>query len=345
MEKEVIDWDECFMRICHVIAKRSKDPNTQNGSAVVNSKRVVVGLGYNGFPRSVNDSVLPWEREGGFCDTKYAYVVHAEENAIYNSNAQTEGCVLYCTLFPCNECAKTIIQCGIKEIVFESDKYHDQDVWVAARKLFDLAGIKYRQYVCDMSDDKTTEKDEQKVKLKKISPIAVVPSYAYDGDAGLDLYATEDSKLKPGERTKIKTGIAMEIPEGRVGLIWDKSGVSMNKGLKTLGGVIDANFRGEIIVGMVNVSNENVVIARGDKIAQILIQSVEKIDFDVTEELSETERGEKLLGSSNNMKSLAEEIEELKESPKYKSENVTELIQEAPEIGVEEEENENASRW
>lgn len=147
--RQAISWDECFMRIARTIAERSKDPSTQAGAVVVDEKNIVVGLGYNGFPRGVDNEKFPWTREGDFLETKYAYVCHAEENAIYNSNAPTKNCKIYCTLFPCNECAKTIIQNGIKEIVFESDKYHDSDICRASRKLFDAAGVKYSQYRSD----------------------------------------------------------------------------------------------------------------------------------------------------------------------------------------------------
>ena len=141
-----LSWDELLMQIAHLIAERSPDPNTQAGACIVNNHHVVIGLGYNGWPRGIENDALPWEREGDFLNTKYAYVVHAEENAIYNANADVAGCQLYCTLFPCNECAKTIIQSGIKEIIFANDKYHDKDGWVASRKMLDLAGVKYRQY-------------------------------------------------------------------------------------------------------------------------------------------------------------------------------------------------------
>ncbi|MFA6553247.1 MAG: dCMP deaminase family protein [Patescibacteria group bacterium] len=143
---DYISWDECFMRMAHVIADRSKDPSTQAGAIIVNENKIVVGLGYNGFPRGIKDEQLPWEREGKLIDTKYAYVVHAEENAIYNSNAKAEGCTIYTTLFPCNECTKTIIQNGIKKVVYESDKYHDEEIWKASRRMMDLAGIEYVQY-------------------------------------------------------------------------------------------------------------------------------------------------------------------------------------------------------
>ncbi len=134
------------MRIAHTIAERSKDPSTQAGAVIADYDNIVKGLGYNGFPRGIDSDALPWERDGNLPDTKYAYVCHAEENAIYNASSPVKGCKIYCTLFPCNECAKAIIQNGIKEVIYESDKYHDDQIWVASRKMFDLAGIKYRQY-------------------------------------------------------------------------------------------------------------------------------------------------------------------------------------------------------
>jgi dCMP deaminase len=103
-------------------------------------------MGYNGFPRGIKDEDLHLDREGDFIITKYAYVVHAEENAVYNSNNAPKGCRLYCTLFPCNECAKTIIQNGIKEVIYASDKYHNEPIWVASRKLLEKAGVKYTLY-------------------------------------------------------------------------------------------------------------------------------------------------------------------------------------------------------
>lgn len=143
-----ISWDECFMRMSYIIAERSKDPSTQTGAVVVNEKNIVVGMGYNGWPRGIESGDLPWDREGSLEDTKYAYVCHAEENAIYNSNNSTEGGKIYCTLFPCNECAKTIIQNGIKEVVYDSNKYDDTPAVKASKKMFKLAGVKLRQYSC-----------------------------------------------------------------------------------------------------------------------------------------------------------------------------------------------------
>jgi len=145
--KDYFSWDECFSQMAFVIAQRSKDPSTQAGAVIVDENNIVVALGYNGFPRGCDDEKLPWDREGDFLNTKYAYVVHAEENAVYNTNQSTTGCKLYCTLFPCNECAKSLIQSGITEIIYASDKYHELDAWKASRRILDLAGVKYREYI------------------------------------------------------------------------------------------------------------------------------------------------------------------------------------------------------
>jgi dCMP deaminase len=145
--RDYIDWDEAFMQISRVISQRSKDPSTQTGACIVDNNKVIIGLGYNGFPRGCSDNDLPWSKtEDNVFDKKYAYVVHAEANAILNSNAKTKDTILYCTLFPCNECTKLIIQSGIKEVVYESDKYHDEDIWKASRRMLELAGISCRQY-------------------------------------------------------------------------------------------------------------------------------------------------------------------------------------------------------
>ena len=139
------------MRMAHIIAERSKDPSTQAGAVVVNDNNVVVGVGYNGFPRGISNNALPWDKEGDLENTKYAYICHAEENAVYNANNSTKGCKLYCVLFPCNECAKTIIQNGIKEIIYESDKYANTSMIKASKKMFKLTGVKLRQYISDLN--------------------------------------------------------------------------------------------------------------------------------------------------------------------------------------------------
>ena len=138
---DVLSWDEYFMGLAHLSALRSKDPNTQVGAAIVDENYRVVSVGYNGFPKGCSDDEFPWEREGGVLDTKYAYVVHAELNAILNSPRSVSGCTLYVSLFPCNECAKAIIQSGIRRVVYESDKYSDTETTQASKAMLEAAGV------------------------------------------------------------------------------------------------------------------------------------------------------------------------------------------------------------
>ena len=144
--EDVLNWDEYFMGLAHLSARRSKDPNTAVGAAIVDENHRVVSVGYNGFPKGCSDDEFPWAREGGTLDTKYAYVVHAELNAILNSKWPVTGCTIYVSLFPCNECAKAIIQTGINTVIYESDKYAATPSTVASKRMFDSAGVSYRKY-------------------------------------------------------------------------------------------------------------------------------------------------------------------------------------------------------
>ena len=143
--EDYIQWDEYFMGVAILSSKRSKDPVTQVGACIVNDKKRIVGIGYNGFPRGVDDDQFPWDKKAEWLNSKYPYVVHAEPNAILNSTVSLENSTLYVTLFPCNECAKLVIQSGIKEVVFLIDKYHERDMFIASRRMFDSAGVVYRQ--------------------------------------------------------------------------------------------------------------------------------------------------------------------------------------------------------
>ena len=136
------------------------------------------------------------------------------------------------------------------------------------------------------------------LKIKKLHPDAQIPKYAHHDDAGFDLFAIENITLKKGERVMIPTGIAMEISEGYVGLVWDKSGLAMKHGIKTIGGVVDSMYRGEIMVGLMNLSKEDYVFEKGHKVAQMIIQKKEFVDFKEVKELSDTTRGEGGFGST-----------------------------------------------
>ena len=137
-----------------------------------------------------------------------------------------------------------------------------------------------------------------KIKIKKLSEDAKLPTYAHFDDAGVDLYAVADVNMKPGERVQIPTGLAMELPVGYVGLIWDKSGLSHRQGLKTLGGVLDSGYRGEILIGMINLSDEDYKIEKGHKVAQMIIQEKITAEFEEVDRLDESERGAGGIGST-----------------------------------------------
>ena len=144
-----ISWDEYFMGIALLSSMRSKDPSTQVGACIVSDDNKIMSVGYNGFPRGCSDDEYPWERSGDKSnDTKYPFVCHAELNAILNSGGHNlSGSRIYVALFPCNECAKAIIQAGIKEVIYLSDKYHDSDGSKASRRMLTSAGVKLSRFV------------------------------------------------------------------------------------------------------------------------------------------------------------------------------------------------------
>ena len=157
-----ISWDDYFMGVALLAGKRSKDPNTQVGACIVsgNSSKefehnMILSVGYNGLPLGCSDDEFPWDRNGDFLDTKYPFVVHAELNAILNARGKSlVGARIYVALFPCNECSKAIIQSGIREVIYLSDKYAETDTVRASKKMFDCAGVKYR---CLTTDTKSIE--------------------------------------------------------------------------------------------------------------------------------------------------------------------------------------------
>lgn len=144
--EDYISWNDYFMSISILSGMRSKDPSTQVGACIVDVNNRIISIGYNGFVNGCSDEDFPWSRDGEFLDTKYPYVVHAEQNAILNARGRSlEGCRLYVNLFPCHECARNIIQSGIKEVYYLSDKYADTDSTKASKYMFAKAGVKQIQ--------------------------------------------------------------------------------------------------------------------------------------------------------------------------------------------------------
>lgn len=145
---DYISWDEYFMGIALLSAQRSKDSNTQVGACIVSSDNKILSVGYNGMPTGCSDDEMPWGRDGdSSLDTKYPFVCHAELNAILNSSTgSVKNSKIYVSLFPCNECAKAIIQSGIKEVIYMEDKYADSDEVIASKRMFNMSGVKYTEY-------------------------------------------------------------------------------------------------------------------------------------------------------------------------------------------------------
>ena len=145
---DYISWDEYFMGVAKLAALRSKDPNSQVGSCIVSQDNKILSIGYNGLPIGCSDDEFPWQREGEELDTKYVYVTHSELNAILNyRGGSLDGAKLYVSMFPCNECAKAIIQSGIREIFYAVDKYPDMASVIASKRMLNAAGVRYRRYV------------------------------------------------------------------------------------------------------------------------------------------------------------------------------------------------------
>ena len=145
--KDYIGWDEYFMGVALLSGERSKDPSSQVGACIVSEDNKILSIGYNGFPNGCSDDEISWEREGNFAETKYPYVCHGELNAILNYTGTTlKNSRVYVALFPCNECAKAIIQAGIKTIVYDCDKYADTPAVIASKRMLDAAGVRYYKY-------------------------------------------------------------------------------------------------------------------------------------------------------------------------------------------------------
>lgn len=159
--KEYLSWDEFFMGVAILASERSKDPNTQVGACIVSADNRILSVGYNGTPNGFEDIYFPWDREGDELNTKYLYVVHAERNAILNYRGNIkdfEGAKLYVTMFPCNECAKEVIQVGIKDIIYLDDKYANTNGVIASKRMLDVCNVKYSKLGLNKSKIKMLER-------------------------------------------------------------------------------------------------------------------------------------------------------------------------------------------
>lgn len=359
-------WDEYFFDIMRAIARRGTCDRGRAGCVIAKDKQLI-SAGYVGSPVGEDhcDDIGHLFQKRYDADGNYSMhcvrTVHAEQNAICQAakrGVSIDGATLYVQMTPCPVCAKMIVNSGIKRVVCLK-RYHDG---AEAERLFTRAGIAYsceseeeEEYSGKGSKDQKIEKAELsregdrdlashsrlKLKVKRLQDDVEVPEYAHEGDAGLDLKAVEEIEIPAGSRAKIATGLAFEIPYGSVGLIWDRSGISSKKGLKVMGGVVDSGYRGEVFVTLANVSREPVLVEKGEKIAQILIQRVERAEVELSDTLSESERGDSGFGSSDYpVDKVLEEIDYLPEEESEGDEDYDEEIN-----TNEESEDEIRSRW
>lgn len=320
-DKKRPSWDEYFMNMAQLASTRATCnrgvdlkymPGYKGVGAVIVRDKVILATGYNGSPRGLEHcDDVGHELVDGHC----IRTVHGEANALAaaaKNGVAINGATIYTTASPCYDCFKLLVNAGIKRIVcgaFYGSRYG------ASEKVLTLAaqaGVKFEFMKPDesLTPEANANKPEgirkdsdnitkSKLKIKKIHPTASIPTYAREGDAGLDLYAISTIKAAKGERIKVPIGLAMEIAEGYVGLIWDRTGVSLDKGLKIIGGVVDSSYRGEIQVLLANISDEPVTIMPGDKIAQMVIQPFVRPEIEITNSLSETDRSDQMFGSSD----------------------------------------------
>lgn len=369
-EKKRPSWDEYFMNIAQLVATRSTcnrgvDLKYLEGfkgvGAIIVKDRVILATGYNGSPRGLDHcDDVGHEIVEGHC----VRTVHGEANALASAakyGVTVDKATVYTTASPCYDCFKLLINAGISRIVcgsFYGSRYG------ASEKVLTLAaqaGIKMEflktfanKLVEKKSDedtifidanDSSSHKKQPEVpkgwvlKIKKLHPSAKAPEFARDGDAGLDLFAIEGVSIAPGARVSVPIGIAMEIPDEYVGMIWDRTGMSLKKGLKVIGGVFDSSYRGEVKVLLANISSDPVEIMQGDKVAQMVIQPFERPEIEITDELSETDRGDKMFGSSD--VSVSEELAE----PEEPAEEDYKALDNILNIKEEVDDESRKSRW
>lgn len=209
--KEYIDWDTYFMGVALLSAKRSKDPSTQVGACIVRNNKIL-SIGYNGFPIGCNDSIYPWNKDGEWVDTKYPYVCHAELNAILNSNNNLEDSVIYVNLFPCNECAKAIIQSGIREVVYLSDKDEGKPFNTASKRMLNSCGIITRKMEFGELILRAVEKETEDFKKKDMRLL----SRTTENNIFVEIYDINPESTEYGKIVYYKVKTRIDVSTGTV---------------------------------------------------------------------------------------------------------------------------------
>lgn len=318
-------WEEFWFTLALFYSTRGTCDRLKAACLLVDKNNRLVGAGYNGsLPGHPHCDEAGHLIVDGHC----LRTLHAEVNAIMHSIGDLEGSTAYVLGTPCIDCVKKLLAKKVKRIIFARD-YENQSR--GGEYIFELAktsGIEIRR--ADIHFENLLQKnisilaglggalsDSQpeailtsvsvypkqhynagfNIRVQKISPEAKLPSFAYEGDAGMDVFACEDCKIEPLERRAVGTGLKIAVPQGYAGFIWDKSGLAMNYSLTTLAGVLDSGYRGELKIILMNLGKESYEVKKSQKIAQLIIKKVEKPEI-IEGDLDETERGQKGFGSS-----------------------------------------------
>lgn len=307
---DVPDWDDYFMSMAYLVAAKSKDERTHIGAVIIGPDKEIKSTGYNSFVRRLKDNFPKRQQK----PEKFFWFEHAERNAIYNATligTSLKGCKMYTNGIPCMDCARAVVQSGIDEVIVDKswndgNKGDDLEHTRRTLQMFEEVGVKIRYWEGkllsiekfrrgEVLNQINTEKNKMKIKIKKLHPDAIIPSYAHPGDAGMDVYAV--SKKNNDKFIEYGTGLSFEVPENHVMLVFPRSSVT-NKELmlKNSVGVLDSGYRGELFLRFNKFGNETYEV--GERVGQIIVIPYPRVEFEETSELSDTSRGDGGFGST-----------------------------------------------
>jgi dCMP deaminase len=258
-------------------AERSKDPNCQVGAVIVNKSNRVVAGGYNGFPHGFSDDWGFWSKDGATTlDTKYPYVVHAEQNAVANWYHRESGNYyrIFVTKYPCADCAKLLVQSGIKEVIYAEEPPRNKETYMASEIMFEVAGVTTRRYMGRRSVTIDLSRADPKPKMATIKfsvdEGAAAPTRATPGSAGWDIRAASPAVIPAGGSGVVRTGVRTEFPVDTVCLVKGRSGLAFKHGVTAFEGTVDSDYRGEVNVLLFNNGTVDFHVEAGDRVAQLV---------------------------------------------------------------------------
>ena len=322
-------WDEFWFTLALFYSTRGTCDRLKAACLLIDKNNRLVGAGYNG-----SLSGHPHCDEVGhlMVDGHCLRTLHAEVNAIIHSVGDLEGATAYILGTPCIDCVKKLLAKKVKKIIFTKDYDNKARGGEHIFELAKLSGAEISRTEIDFTNlllknasilknpggalfkgavpeavltstksDLVSATQNQSavfsIQVQKINHDAKLPSFTYEGDAGMDIFSNEDCEIEPSDKKTIGTGLKIAVPAGYAGFVWDKSGLALNHSLTTLAGVLDSGYRGELKVILMNLGKETYEVKKGQKVAQLVIKKVEKPEI-IEENLRDTERGQRGFGSS-----------------------------------------------